>query len=1229
MAELGYATLPRGMRIPNHSSGHLSNGHLPNGHHSSNTCHVPPQVPVVSVSALPNGSATANGSAGGRSIHDGFATIRSGGSKRGRARSSPSVVGENRNNNNSQCQHSCCPTPGRTWAMEPLWEEKCSLEPSGAPQVTRRERQQLPWWEIATRRSRYRSCPAFSQASVVNALEQTMSNVTDRLERLASSPDLKESEAAELRKTAAVLRQQSSAVCQSVSSGYFTMERQLSCDSVSSVTSSVSGASLSSFASMASRTLPSTLSQRFSHSQYHQQNDTHNPSDNTKIKKRNWLRSSFRRAFGRHSRKRSKQTGEGNPEGCHELPMHHTVNSAVKHLSPPPPPSSYFTMAKQQHPTLESLYKEASKQKQEVQVKEEHQSSSQEESGVISRLRQEVAQKERELTDCRLEVLSAQHQLQSQADIITRLQTEVTGLREENGKLLSVMRGQCSPTADPLLTPLSHSLNTLTLNPGAMAGNNLALVSGRQVKVMVVEQSNLTSINSATIINIKPSYLTHIGNINVESKTTWDEFDKLIANTVKDYGNRIDPVSALGLDSESILCYRVDDIVRAPGLPLPELLPYGYCVGSVDALHVWLKSGNHKKDGESIGDVSLASFSSVTPASSLKRLASQLTEHRRLVLAGPPASGKSFLAHTLAHFFITNSGRELTDDAVRTFKVTGSNTLELCQMLSSMWPRGLTSSSRSTSSMSSNLSVSSSSSISSNITSPEVESTPPAVIIIDDLHAAGGVVETLQRCLPSSVHIGPAIIATSCSTAALATRLHINCNFKWASLSTQQEPVRGLLGRVLRRRVVAAEVASNTRLPDAHHLAEWLTRLWLHLNTLLSGHCSSNEVGVGPGLLMDSPLGQEETQVWFTEVWNTRLVPYIKETVRTSSSPNSSIFDTWTDPLDWVLATYPWSVNAACGPDQLARITASDIQPEGGLINRKNLSPRHPYVPLSVRHEIRKAESIYSAPQLLSLGSATRVGVGGGGGGAQGTGQTIFSSNNIKPVSQNQPSLSECSEHADRADSVKTIFNLGNNTDKVQAVCSPHNDNTQSVKEVVISENTISNCQMETVADTTKSHTNVIVNNSKEDVINSGFASEKSPIYSSGDNNNTYKSLPLVTQTDGCEKQEVQHINEEEMESETITSSQDNEAPYLFNGCITPFNCNTNDSKEVPMDMDYKPEKSDSSPKNLDVLAKNVINSNGLATDCVKIIRDSGPKIDLRDISNELTSTFKPSETAM
>ena len=89
-------------------------------------------------------------------------------------------------------------------------------------------------------------------------------------------------------------------------------------------------------------------------------------------------------------------------------------------------------------------------------------------------------------------------------------------------------------------------------------------------------------------------------------------------------------------------------------------------------------------------------------------------------------------------------------------RVTGSNTLELCQLLNSMWPRSLASSSLSTSSMSSNVSVASTSSASSSVASPEEPVSPPLpplVIIIDDLHAAGKLFLILEisYCKPFSI----------------------------------------------------------------------------------------------------------------------------------------------------------------------------------------------------------------------------------------------------------------------------------------------------------------------------------------------------------------------------------------------------------------------------------------------------------------------------------------------
>ncbi|XP_047477202.1 neuron navigator 3-like isoform X4 [Penaeus chinensis] len=1224
MTDQGCVTLPRGHHHLHHHCNTITtangplNGHLHNGHPPSCTQLPPPKCPQVN-GTLSNGCAGGNGSPGGcglgsgsgreavsarafggRSIHDGFATIRTGAGKRGRARSSPSVVNELRSN--APCHHGCCNTTlGRTWGMEPLWEEKGNVEQQGAPPVAKRDRAQLPWWEVATRRSKYRSCPAFSQANVVNALEQTMSNVTDKLEKLASSPDLKDTEAAELRKTAAVLRQQSSAVCQSVSSGkqsYFSMERQLSCDSVSSVTSTISAASMSSFASFNSRKLSAGQMQHFPHSltHPHPQGESLNSQEQSKLKKRSWLRSSFRRAFGRHGRKRSKQGVEGTSEDCpQELPMHHTVNSAVRQLPPPPPPPSTQSVLVQSQPKL------LKQQKGNFHVPTT-------ESETVAQLRQEVAEKERALTDCRLEVLSAQHQLQAQADTITRLQGEVTTLQEENNRLTALVRQQYGPAADALLTPLSHTLTGLTLTRNTIrnsitGGNISPREEGRRVKVMVVGKSELATALDAGRASVSAGHLTHIGSVTIEAKTSWEELDAMIANTLKDYGNRIDPVSALGLDGDSILCYRIDDIIGAPNLSRPELLPYGYCVGDVDSLHIWLKGGNQRQDGEAVGNVSTASFINVTPATSLKRLANLLVEHRRLVLAGPPSCGKTFLANALAEFFITNSGRELTEDAIKTFTVTGSNSLEMCQMLSSLWPRGLSSTGRCSSSLSNTTNTTNTSAVSSSNTSSTSnhhESSPalPAVIIIDDIHAAGGVVETLQRCLPASIHSGPAIIATSCPTAALATRLHIHCNFRWATLSTQQEPVRGLLGRVLRRRVVAAEVAANTRLPDAHHLAEWLTRLWLHLNTLLSGHCGSHEVGVGPGLLIDCPMGQEETQVWFTEIWNTRLVPHIIATVKASSTSSTGLLDTWTDPLDWVLATYPWHGNAACGPDQLTRIPVSDVSQQSGNTSSSRLSPLRAHVPLSIHQQISKSESVYATPQLSGRGPLIQ-------GSALGTGQTGL----ISSRSSSTSSFAARNHVTVQADSSESGVN------SLVSSSRKRSDSNTSVSKMEVNEKRDSSVDGAPPLPLRRYDSN---NQGK-----SLYSSLSRPKVNIHENRNSCELMNGVEVNSTADE-----TSDEAMESDSNSTGSVKDAEiFKSTRPVEPIYHSIGMKNKIIMDADGKLSTFNKKPQPLDVLAKNAINACGLSPDCVKIIH--GSKRDLKDISKELTTTFKPVETAM
>ena len=67
-----------------------------------------------------------------------------------------------------------------------------------------------------------------------------------------------------------------------------------------------------------------------------------------------------------------------------------------------------------------------------------------------------------------------------------------------------------------------------------------------------------------------------------------------------------------------LLCYRLAEVIRSPCLGTPELMPYGYCVGSVGEVTVWLRGGRQRNstDGDvSVRDAATVSFASNIPAS--------------------------------------------------------------------------------------------------------------------------------------------------------------------------------------------------------------------------------------------------------------------------------------------------------------------------------------------------------------------------------------------------------------------------------------------------------------------------------------------------------------------------------------------------------------------------------------------------------------------------------------
>ncbi|XP_031617413.1 protein sickie isoform X7 [Contarinia nasturtii] len=210
----------------------------------------------------------------------------------------------------------------------------------------------------------------------------------------------------------------------------------------------------------------------------------------------------------------------------------------------------------------------------------------------------------------------------------------------------------------------------------------------------------------------------------------------------------------------------------------------------------------------------------------------------------------------------------------------------------------------------------------------------PSVIILDNLHhasALGDVFQVLLSAGPASKL--PCIIGTMSQATCNTTNLQLHHNFRWVLTANHMEPVKGFLARFLRRRLFALELATNTSQPHLAAIFTWIPTIWQHINRFLETH-SSSDVTIGPRLFLSCPLDVTDAQVWFTDVWNYNLAKYLLEAVREGVQLYGRRGGAWVDPVTFVRETYPWTaINGTKNIPPLRQINAEDVGLEGGAIN--------------------------------------------------------------------------------------------------------------------------------------------------------------------------------------------------------------------------------------------------------------------------------------------------------
>uniref|UniRef100_A0A3B3DKW5 Neuron navigator 1 n=1 Tax=Oryzias melastigma TaxID=30732 RepID=A0A3B3DKW5_ORYME len=719
-----------------------------------------------------------------------------------------------------------------------------------------------------------------ANANLVAAFEQSLALMTSRLQSLSMSHEQKDSELMELRETIEALKAKNEEA-QAVIHGALNnpenpkdlrIRRQNSCESISSLNSLTSMSSVGSL----------------------------KDQDAKKKKKKSWLRSSFNKAFsikkGSKTYSDIEEITTPDSSAPNSPKMSHELGEADEN-----PASSLKTSAS----TTSSVIMETADEGDSGDT-------------AMSELRSELLEKERKLTDIRLEALSSAHQLEQLREAMNNMQSTVENLRAENDHLKTGSQpqlpgsGPTSSTSQPsglasLLGPSTRQMMSMSLTKSF----SLSLNDCKDPDVSIADLPSPSShqgegqrakvlVRVGDQIEDKTRQLQfYLGSVPVTSRTDWASLDSLVTRTFKDYLNQVDPTSSLGLSADSLHMYQLaHGEHRLIGEEKPQTSPYQSLGHIPNQILVTLK-------GLRENCVDSLVFETLIPKPMMLHYISLLMKHRRLVLSGPSGTGKTYLAQHLAHYLLQRSRMDSSEPSVPghssavTFNMHRQSQKELQSYLSNL----------------------------ANQVDRESGAELPLVLIIDDISDPAAITELVNGALTCKYHKCPYIIGTTNQPVKMTSNHGLHLSFRMVMFSNNVEPANGFLLRYLHRKAV--EAYQNEELNSAQrrallHVLDWIPQLWYHLHTFLEKHSTSDFL-IGPCFFLSCPVSVAEFRQWFIDLWNHSIIPYLQEGAKDGIKVHGHKA-AWEDPVEWVRGTLPWP-NAQQDQSKLFHLPPPSIGP--------------------------------------------------------------------------------------------------------------------------------------------------------------------------------------------------------------------------------------------------------------------------------------------------------------